>query len=237
MIAHKTRTSIVAGALASATIAFAGTSGAQIVTIPTTSTTSTTAAPTTTTTAAATTTSTSATTTTTGDTTTTTAGGTTTTTTAATTTTIATSPTSTGGVSISAPNEVTLSSASLAAGSTSGSLGLISVSDTRGALAGGWTVKVSASAFTTGSGSAAETIPAGSVYYWSGVATSTSGAGLFTPGQANEVAAQSLASMRTAYTAATTGSSSASWRPTIEVRFPTGAVAGQYSGTIVHSVA
>jgi hypothetical protein len=111
------------------------------------------------------------------------------------------------------------------------------VSDTRGALAGGWSVKVSASSFTTGGGSAAETIPAASVYYWSGVATSTSGVGLFTPGQANELAAQSLSSMRTAYTAATTGNSSASWRPNVEIRFPAGAVAGQYSGTIVHSVA
>ena len=140
-------------------------------------------------------------------------------------------------MSITAPNEVTLSSASLSAGSTGGSLGLISVSDTRGAFAVGWTVKVSASAFTTGSGSPAETIPTSSVYYWSGVATSTSGVGLFTPGQANAIAAQSLSSMRTAYAAATTGNSSASWRPTIEIRFPTGAVAGQYSGTVVHSVA
>src|SRR3982074_1032209 len=92
---------------------------------------------------------------------------------AATTGTTTTTFTLTGGsISITAPSTtVNLGSVSVAAGSLSTPLRTITVKDNRGLLDGGWTGTVSLSHFTTGAGTAAETIAA----YWSGAATATSG--------------------------------------------------------------
>jgi hypothetical protein len=132
---------------------------------------------------------------------------------------------------------VDLQSATIDDGSIDGTLGAVQVSDGRGAFAGGWTATVAASSFTTGAGSAAETIPASAVYYWSGPATATSGVGTFLPGQLTQLLAVSLGSSRPAFSCASVGSCSATWRPGIEIRFPDDVVAGAYEGTVTHSVA
>lgn len=219
-------------------IACAAPAAAQLVLTTTTtssSTTTTTAAPTTTTT----------TTTASGgsSTTTTVAGSSTTKTTASSTTTTTTTgvatalSSSSGSLSISAPGTVDLQTASVDDGSIDGALGSVQVTDGRGAFAGGWTVTVTSSSFTTGSRSGAETISAGSVYYWSGPATATSGLGTVLAGQLTRLLAVSLGSPRTAFSCASLGSCSATWRPSIEIRFPNNLVTGAYEGAITHSVA
>lgn len=197
------------------------------ITVPTTTTTSTT----TTTTTAPTTTTTSATTTTTTSTSTTTTSSTTTTTTLP--------GGGSGGLSISVPGTAVLSSSTpINASSFSASLGPVTVSDARTGVVTGWTATVSSSDFTTGAGSASETIPNASIAYWSGPATSTTGAATFLPGEATSAAAQSLSSARTAFSAVTASSgTSATWNPTIVVTIPAGVVVGQYQGTITHSAA
>lgn len=140
-----------------------------------------------------------------------------------------------GLLSISSP-----SSKALGAGGPNGTitsqLGAVTVSDARGALNGSWTAAVSATDFTTGGGTA-ETIPKANVSYWSGLATASSGIGVFTPGQATAANAQALGVSRTAFSAtAVTGNNSVTWNPTIVVNVPAAAVAGDYAGVITHSV-
>ncbi|MGW4644363.1 hypothetical protein ACWEN6_37990 [Sphaerisporangium sp. NPDC004334] len=119
-----------------------------------------------------------------------------------------------------------------------GQLGLITVSDQRAALTATWTATVSATNFTTGGGTAAETIPTTSVQYWSGPATATTGTGTFVAGQANAAAAVTLDQPRTAFSKTTgSGSNSATWNPTLIVNIPAQAVAGTYTGTVNHLVA
>jgi hypothetical protein len=96
---------------------------------------------------------------------------------------------------------------------------------------------VAAGAFTTGGATAPETIAATAIFYWSGAATSTTGAGTFVPGQANAGARVALDSSHTAFSKTTgAGNNTAAWIPTIEVDVPAGAVGGVYTGTINHSV-
>jgi len=61
---------------------------------------------------------------------------------------------------------------------------------------------------------------------------------VFGPGQllvANKV---TLATSRTAFSAsALVGNNTASWNPTVNVTIPSAAVAGDYTGTITHSIA
>ena len=141
-----------------------------------------------------------------------------------------------GLLSISSP-----SSKALGAGGPNGTitsqLGAVTVSDARGALNGSWTAAVSTTDFTTGGGTAAETIPKANVSYWSGLATASSGIGVFTPGQATAANAQALGVSRTAFSAtAVIGNNSVTWNPTIVVNVPAAAVAGDYAGVITHSV-
>jgi hypothetical protein len=224
MPARTTALLIAAGALASAAFAWTGTAEAQLPILTTT----TTAAPTTTTTTAA-------------PTTTTTAGAaeTTTTTTAATTTsTTAQSQANNGSLSIAVPASSSLASAPNTASTLSAHLGAVTVSDSRGALAGGWSVTVTSSDFTTGSGTAAETIGKTRVAYWSGPATNVSGLGTPLPGQLTSSARVSLGSSRPAFGGTgAVGTTSISWDPTLVVSLSPSTVVGQYQGTITHSVA
>jgi hypothetical protein len=142
-----------------------------------------------------------------------------------------------GGLSISVPTSANLSSATTGSPSLSGLLGDVTV--TTGVGTGGWVATVSASSFTTGGGTSAETIPASSIGYLSGPMTGSSGLGasVCLPGQ---LSATSLGSARTAFSC--TGLSlltatSVTWRPTIVVSLSPSTVAGSYSGTITHSVA
>jgi hypothetical protein len=99
---------------------------------------------------------------------------------------------------------------------------------------------VTATNFTTGTGTPAQTIPSSDVSYWSGIATATTGLSLgsFTPGQATAANAQSLSTSRTAYSlsGASLVANSATWNPTLVVHLPAGALAGAYTGTLTHSV-
>ena len=143
-----------------------------------------------------------------------------------------------GGLSISAPATADLGSAATNAGTLSGSLGTVTVTDQRGALLATWTAAVSSTDFTTGGATAAETIAASDVSYWSGLATTTSGTVVAVPGQLTALLAQDLGTERTAFaTTAAVGNNSVSWSPTVVVNIPAAAVAGTYTGTITHSVA
>lgn len=171
--------------------------------------------------------------------TTTTTEETTTTTTEETTTTTAEDPEPQGSLQISAPSSSQLSPGTpTSAGTLSAQLGAVTVTDTRGAVNGAWTVTVSSTDFTTGDASASETIERADVAYASGAAHDVAGVGVFTPGQATADDAQSLVVSRTAFSMASgVGDTAATWNPTIVVTIPASAVTGTYSGTITHSAA
>ena len=159
---------------------------------------------------------------------------------AATTGTTTTTFTLTGGsISITVPSTtVNLGSASVAAGSLTGQLGTISVNDGRGLLSGGWTSSVTASKFTTGAGTAAETIVATNVEYWSGAATATSGLGSLIGAQLSAGLAVVVNAAQTAFTGGSLiGNNAASWDPTLIVSIPAASVVGTYTGTVTHTVA
>jgi len=159
---------------------------------------------------------------------------------AATTGTTTTTFTLTGGsISITVPGTtVNLGSASVAAGSLTGQLGTITVNDGRGLLLGGWTSSVTASKFTTGGATAAETIAATNVEYWSGAATATSGLGTLLGSQLSSGLAVVVNAAQTAFTGGSLiGNNTASWNPTLIVTIPAASVVGTYTGTVTHTVA
>lgn len=139
-------------------------------------------------------------------------------------------------LSISVPSSVNLGSVVGGTPSLSAPLGTVTV--TASALAfPSYTATVSTSTFTTGSGSAAETVPKAAISYWSGPAT----AALLqnpSPGQPTAAQAQSLSVPRTAFASSGLALSiTTKWNPTIVISLPAFAVAGTYTGTITHSVA
>jgi hypothetical protein len=144
-----------------------------------------------------------------------------------------------GSLAITAPASKALGSVATGSASTAPiQMGAVSVSDGRGALLGSWTTAVSSTAFTTGAGTANETIANSNAEYWSGAAVSTTGTGVFTPGQATSANVVTLATSRTAFAATVVvGNNTASWNPTVSVNIPAAGVAGSYTGTITHSVA
>jgi hypothetical protein len=144
-----------------------------------------------------------------------------------------------GAMSITVPGTtVNLGSVSVAAGTLSGQLGSITVNDLRGLLSGGWTSSVTSSKFTTGGGTAAETVAATDVDYWSGAATATSGIGTLLGSQLTSVLAVVVNTAQTAFTGGSLlGNNSASWNPTLVVTIPAAAVVGTYTGTVTHTVA
>ena len=147
-----------------------------------------------------------------------------------------------GGLAISAPASKDLGSAATAAAAIAGvQLGNVSVADTRGALLGAWTASVTSSDFTIGDpleASAEETIAKANADYWSGASISPTGTAVRVPGQATVANKVTLAASRTAFTAsAVVGNGTTTWNPTVSVNIPASAVAGDYEGTITHSVA
>jgi len=141
-------------------------------------------------------------------------------------------------LSISAPASKSLGSTATGSASLAAQLGTVTVTDARGATLGAWTASVSSTDFTTGGGTANETITKSNATYWSGAATASSGVGTFTPGQLLSVNAQALSASRTAFSATVVvGNNSVSWNPTVTINLPAAAVAGDYTGTITHSVA
>jgi hypothetical protein len=138
------------------------------------------------------------------------------------------------GPNITAPASAHLGSAQPGA-STSVQLGTVQVSTTD---VNSWSATVSASNFTTGTGTAAETIDRGQVSYWSGPVVTKTGLGTYTPGQPTEADAVSLNTARTAFSyEGISLLSTVTWKPTVTVSVPPTAVAGDYTGTITHSAA
>ncbi|SNS89019.1 hypothetical protein SAMN05216276_1018146 [Streptosporangium subroseum] len=133
-------------------------------------------------------------------------------------------------------------SADLGSGTTGGtisaSLGTVTVVDTRVGLLAAWTAIASATDFTTGSGSSAETITKDRFAYWSGPVTASTGSITRTPGQPTAAQQVSLSTPVTAFSAQKLlFDTSTSWAPTLVVTIPASAVAGSYTGVITHSVA
>ena len=122
----------------------------------------------------------------------------------------------------------------------SGSLGPVTVTDSRASADASWTSNVTTTVFQTGGGTPPETILPSEVDYWSGPATATTGTGTFTPGQATLAAAQPLSSV-TPLIAFThlggTGNNTATWSPRLVVHVPLDSEAGTYTGTVTHSFA
>jgi hypothetical protein len=135
-----------------------------------------------------------------------------------------------GSLSVTAPTTASLGSAPTTASTVSGSLGPVKVTDTR-TLGLGWTAKVSSASFT---GSGLTVIPKSSVTYISGTATATSGVVTPVPGPALGV---TLDAQKTAFSASVgIAGGTVTWNPTIRVALPVSVLAGNYSGTITHSV-
>lgn len=144
-----------------------------------------------------------------------------------------------GSLSVTAPASSALGSvATGTASTTAAQLGTVSVTDNRGANLGTWTASASSSDFTTGGATADETIAKANAHYWSGLETASSGTAVFLPGQATALDKESLSASITAFSAsAIVGNNSASWDPTFNVDIPSDSVAGEYTGTVTHSVA
>jgi hypothetical protein len=144
---------------------------------------------------------------------------------------------SAGALTIDAPTTAPLGSGAPGATITA-QMGNVVVTDARAALAPTWTGAVASGDFTTGGGTAEETIINDLVSYWSGPAVATTGSGTtFVPGQANAGAAVTLAASRPSFSlTAGVGNNSATWNPTLIVNVPAAAVAGGYTGTVTHSV-
>ncbi|WP_405358641.1 hypothetical protein OG535_00345 [Kitasatospora sp. NBC_00085] len=142
----------------------------------------------------------------------------------------------TGTLSISLPATASLGGAA-PGGTVTAALGAVTVSDGRGLATTTWTATVSATNFTTGGGTPAETITTSNVSYWSGPADSMNGTVTTTPGQSDGSAKQALNSPRAAFSSSGNGNSSTSWSPTVVITIPAAAATGTYTGTITHSVA
>ncbi len=135
-----------------------------------------------------------------------------------------------GALSISAPvGSVSLGSQPVSNSSSTitGSLGVVTVSDLRGGTTT-WTASVISTAFTPLAGPAD---PASNVSYATGPVTvsATIVATPFSP--------PDLTGPSPVVSGASTGTSVASWNPSISVLVPANFAAGVYSATITHSVA
>ena len=140
-----------------------------------------------------------------------------------------------GEMALTVPVSADLGTVAIGAASVQAQLGAVEVSDQRASTDGGWTASVVSSDFGIGTTpTPAETIPAADVAYTSGSATATTGTGTFTPGGS----AGAIDTAQTAFSAASeVGAATVTFNPTITVTLPSAVVAGDYSGTITHSLA
>jgi hypothetical protein len=137
---------------------------------------------------------------------------------------------SSGALSMTAPATVDLGTN--APGNTiTGSVGTVTVTDDRALLVAAWTAVASASAWTTGGGTPAETIPAGDVGYGPGSITTTGTiTATGTPITLSGVPAPVVTG------SAGVGNNTAAWDPTLAVAVPAAAVGGAYTGILTQSV-
>lgn len=141
-----------------------------------------------------------------------------------------------GALTITAPSDdVDLGTVKIGTPTISGQLGTVTVDDERDLVSGSWTVTVTATNFTTGAGSAAETIPASDITYDPGTPFDPVGDATYTPGDPGSL---DPATPLTAMSGSDeVGAGGVSWDPTITVHLPAQVVAGTYAGTITHSFA
>jgi hypothetical protein len=138
---------------------------------------------------------------------------------------------SSGALTMTAPAAVFLGSGAPST-TIAGAVGTTVVTDNRALLAASWTATASSTAFTTGGGTSAETIPAADVGYVPGAITTTgtitaTGTSITLSGTAQPVVAGT----------AGVGDNSATWNPTLSVAVPAAAVVGTYTGTLTQSAA
>lgn len=142
-----------------------------------------------------------------------------------------------GGLSLNAPASVALSGGgstlSLAAGSISGTMGTVTVTDARGGLGvSGWTVSVSGTDFTT-TDNGGGTIAKSAATVSPGVPVPVSGVPVLVPA----VAPVSLTGGTLLTATSALGSNSATYTPTVSVTVPSTAKPGAYTGTVTQTVA
>ncbi|MEU8183246.1 fibronectin type III domain-containing protein [Micromonospora sp. NPDC049044] len=138
-----------------------------------------------------------------------------------------------GGLSISVPALSALGTVTTATTGVAGQLGPVTVTDDRGPFSGNWVSVVSATNFTTGSGSGAETIPNSNITYASGPALATTGAGAFLP-QAGVVL--DMPQRAAGWSGRAGVPNSATWNPTVWLTLPPSVVVGDYVAVVTHSV-
>jgi hypothetical protein len=135
-----------------------------------------------------------------------------------------------GALTMSAPVSANLGSG--APGTTvTGAAGTMTVTDDRALLSASWTTTASATNWTTGGGTPAETIPATDVGYNPGSITTT---GTITATGTPVTLAGTAAPVVTGTSGV--GNNTASWNPDLAVAVPAAAVGGTYTGTLTQSV-
>jgi hypothetical protein len=134
-----------------------------------------------------------------------------------------------GSLAISAPTVAAALGAtgpSAAAQALTGPLGVVTVTDTRGAVAG-WVASVISTAFTGGP----TAIPASALTYVPGTVTQT---GIVTVTGQSALGPIGVMPVETA--TLVSGANTASWNPGISVAVPAGAQTGVYTATLTHSI-
>jgi hypothetical protein len=135
-----------------------------------------------------------------------------------------------GELTMTAP--VTAALGSGAPGTTiDGVVSPITVTDDRAALNAAWTVTVAATDWTTGGGTAPETIPAGDATYDPGTITTT---GDVTTAGSSITLSNSPQTVVSA--SDIDGDNTATWSAAVDVAVPAEAVSGTYTDTLTHSV-
>ena len=138
-----------------------------------------------------------------------------------------------GGLTMTAPTSADLGSGDPGSTITHNLGGNVVVTDVRATLGGTWVASASSTDWTTGTGTAAETIPAGDATYNPGTITVTGTSTAATGGHTVTLSGSPQAVVN----ATVTGNNTASWDPTIAVAVPAAAVGGAYSATLTQSVA
>jgi hypothetical protein len=140
-----------------------------------------------------------------------------------------------GGLGVTVPASALVDTAAPGDTTASGSLGDVTVTDDRGAMAASWITTVTSTTFTTGTQSADETVTVANISYASGAASAKTGVGNFIA-LVNTPLSVAAAGRTVAFTGGT-GNNSATWNPTLSFALQGSQVSGTYSGTITHSVA
>jgi hypothetical protein len=135
-----------------------------------------------------------------------------------------------GALTMTAPASANLGSG--APGTTiTGEIGATTVTDDRALLSASWTADASATDFTTGTATPAETIPVTDATYAPGTITTTGGITATPTSITLDGEPQAVVTGT-----AGVGNNTASWNPTVAVAVPVQAVVGTYTGTLTQSV-